>query len=165
MSTRPVALPKIWEQASLRKGLTSLPKMDGFRYTPNSSSIFFTLLSCSPRIYTTLNLFCPWKEESAYNAIVQKASLGKRSPGCCDLCSNMSKCCTFAVSSKCFVKVKGTTKAVPKAEWTPGNVDHPHQPQLPCNAWQPCSGEPEWRNYCMKLCCKHSGNDPTSTRI
>ncbi len=50
MSTRPVALPKIWEHASFRKGFTSLPNVDGFKYTPNSSNIFFTLLSCSPSI-------------------------------------------------------------------------------------------------------------------
>ena len=50
MSTSPVALPKMLEHASFRKGFTSLPKVEGLRYTPNSSSIFFTLLSCSPRI-------------------------------------------------------------------------------------------------------------------
>ena len=49
MSTAPAAVPKMAVQASFRSGRTSFLKLDGLSATPNSFSMAFTLLSCSPR--------------------------------------------------------------------------------------------------------------------
>mmetsp|Transcript_18570 Transcript_18570/g.39865 ORF Transcript_18570/g.39865 Transcript_18570/m.39865 type:complete len:212 (+) Transcript_18570:1816-2451(+) len=48
MSTKPVALPKTFEQASLSRGLVSMLYVEGLRYTPSWPSRDSMLLGCSP---------------------------------------------------------------------------------------------------------------------